>query len=321
MDLHDIVSKLKALAYDLGRTPTLLEFVAQSKVSRRQIDKHKYSNLCRAAGLELNKHSVTTEPVEIENRPPKILAFDIETAPLLVHVFQLFGNDAIGLNQIKDDSFILSFAAKFLDEDKIYYFDNRTGKDKSNDKKIIMQAYELFKKADILLGHNIDRFDIKKMNARFILYGLDPLPRIQTIDTLKIAKRYFSFTSNKLEYLAKFLGCTPKSSHQKFTGINLWVECLKNNKEAYDELRLYNEQDVLTQIEVYQKLARYDESINFQAFTQQVTCICGSTAFYKDGMKYNKQGKFQRYRCEQCGKIYQGKENLIHKDIRKGFFK
>jgi DNA polymerase elongation subunit (family B) len=321
MDLHELVSKLKALASELGRTPNLREFVAMAQVSRRQIDKHKYSTICKAAGLEINKHSATTKPVLIENRMPKILAFDIETAPLLVHVFQLYGNDAIGLNQIKDDSFILSFAAKFLDEDKIYYFDNRTGKNKQDDKKIIMKAYELFKKADILLGHNIDRFDIKKMNARFIKYGLDPLPKIQTIDTLKIAKRYFSFTSNKLEYLATFLGCTPKSSHQKFTGLSLWTECLKNNKEAYDELRLYNEQDVLTQIEVYLKLAKYDESINFQAYTQQVTCICSSTEFYKNGIKYSKNGQFQIYKCAHCGKNYIGKENLIHKDIRKGFFK
>lgn len=320
MDLHELVSRLKSLAHDLGRTPNTMEFVKLSQVSRRQIDKHKYSELCKMAGLQPNKHSVTTEPVKVESTPPKILAFDIETAPLLVHVFQLFGNDAIGTNAINQDSFILSFAAKFLHDDKIYYFDNRKGKDKTNDKKIIEQAHALMKEADILLGHNIDRFDIKKMNARFIKYGLDPLPKIQTIDTLKIAKRYFSFTSNKLEYLATFLGCTPKSSHAKFTGLALWTECLKNNKEAYDELRLYNEQDVLTQIEVYEKLARYDQSLNFQAY-QYATCICGSTDFYKDGMKYTNNGQFQRYRCSQCSKVYVGKENLIHKELRKQFFK
>ena len=320
MDLHEIVSRLKQLAQELGRTPNLPEFVKLSKVSRRQIDKHKYSELCKMAGIPINKSPHATEAVKIESTPPKILAFDIETAPLLVHVFQLFGNDAIGTNAINQDSFILSFAAKFLHEDKVYYFDNRKGKDKTNDRKIIEQAHALMREADILLGHNIDRFDIKKMNARFIKYGLDPLPKIQTIDTLKIAKRYFSFTSNKLEYLAKFLGCTPKSSHAKFSGLELWTECLKNNQAAYDELRLYNEQDVLTQIEVYQKLAKYDQSLNFQAY-QYATCICGSTTFHKDGYNYTKQGQFQRYRCSQCGKIYIGKENLIHKDLRKNFFK
>ena len=319
MDLHEAVSRLKKLAHELGRTPTCREYERMAKVSSRFVRANKYSDLCRQAGLEPNGRPQDRQPIKL--KPPRILAFDIETAPMRVWVFQLYGNDAIGLNQIDQDSFILSFAARFLDEDKVHYIDNRKARDKSNDERIIRKAHKLLKEADILLGHNIDRFDLKKLNARFILYDLDPIPKKQTIDTLKIAKRYFSFTSNKLEYLAKFLGCGEKMTNRKFDGLRLWTECLNNNQEAYSELELYNRMDVEVQIKVFERLKKYDHSLNFQAYTQQPLCTCGSTEFFKDGFNYTKNGTFQRYCCAQCGKGFSGKENLIHKDIRKIFFK
>ena len=319
MDVHELVSALKRLAKELGRTPTSREYEAQCGISSRLIRKHKYSELCKMAGIEPNQRPQDVNPEEI--RPPRILAFDIETAPLEVYVFQLAGNDYISTSNIKRDSFILSFAARFLDKKKIHYIDNKSGRDKSNDEKIIRFAHKLFMEADILLGHNIDRFDIKKLNARFVYYGLPPVPKKTTIDTLKIAKRYFSFTSNKLEYLAKFLKCDEKLTDRKYQGLLLWTACLNNDKVAYEELKAYNCQDVETQIQVFEKLKSYDHNLNFQAYTQKPVCICGNTFFSKDGIAYTKFGAYQRYKCAQCGKFMTGKHNLIPKSAREQFFK
>lgn len=320
MDLHLIVSEIKRVARDLDKTPTIIEFIKLTDVSKRQINKHGWNNLCQMAGLTPNSNSQQKKPVNIEIRPPKIFCFDIETAPILANVWQLWDNN-VSLNQIERDWSILSWAGKFIDEDEVHYADVRKKKDLSDDKEICIKLYKLIEKADILLGHNSDRFDIKKINARFIYHGLKPLKAGKTIDTLKIAKRYFKFTSNKLEYLAKYLGCTPKSSHAKFHGFNLWKECMNGNKEAFQEMEDYNIQDIDTTIEVYEKLRSWDDSLNFQAYTQNAQCICGCQKYTLNGFIYTKQGAFQRYRCEDCGKYYTDKSNLISKSTRKDFFK
>lgn len=319
IEFHDLVAALKSLANELGRTPTNNEFIASGQ-SKRQILKHKYSELVKAAGLEPNKHAQTTPPVEVMIRPPKILCFDLELAPLILEGWGLYDQN-FGLNQIRQDWFILSFAAKFLDEDKIYYFDQRDCVPMEDDKELVSKLHKLVLEADMLLGHNSDRFDIKKLNSRFIKHGLDPIPYRQNLDTLKIAKRFFSFTSNKLEYLATFLSCSEKSNHSKFSGHSLWTECLKGNKKAFKEMEKYNKQDVLTTIEVFQKLARYDHTINFQSYYQKKICTCNSTEFHKNGLKYQKSGVFQIYKCSNCGKNFVDKENLIHRDVKREFFK
>lgn len=313
-----MVSKLKELAKKLDRTPTLIEF--SEIASKRQIQKHKYSELCKMAGLEVNKHAQQSDPVEVIIRPPKILALDIETAPILAHVWGLWENN-VALNQIQRDWFVLSFCAKFIGEEIVHYKDQRKCRDVTNDKQVIKAIHKLISEADILLSHNGDRFDLKKLNSRFIYYGLEPIPPKQSIDTLKIAKKFFSFTSNKLEYLATHLKCTPKKKHEKFSGFSMWSECLKGNKEAFEEMEKYNIQDVETLIEVYNKLVVWDSSINFQTYMQETVCVCGNKHFYKNGLRYTRSGAFQIYRCSNCSKCFIGKENIVDKDIRKGLFK
>ena len=203
LTFHDLVCALKKLSDELGKSPTLREFTA-SGISRRQIDKYKFSKIVEAAGLPPNPHAQTTKPVEIVVRPPKILALDIETAPILAHVWGLWENN-VALNQIERDGFVLSYCARFIGESEVYYQDQRNVSPIENDLEIIKGIHKLINEADILLTHNGDKFDIKKLNARFIFHGLDPIAPKQSIDTLKIAKKYFSFTSNKLEYIARLL--------------------------------------------------------------------------------------------------------------------
>jgi hypothetical protein len=121
MDLHSLVVRLKTLANDLGKTPTLREFV-NSGISKRQIQKHKFSEIVKAAGLEPNKHSQTTEPIEPEIRAPRILFFDIETAPITGYTWGTYEQTVI---KVLQDWFVLSYAAKFMGDDRYFYLDQR----------------------------------------------------------------------------------------------------------------------------------------------------------------------------------------------------
>ena len=317
IEVHEIVVKLKALAIELDRTPTLREFC--KVVSRRQIDKHKYSNLCRLASIPINHHSQTTAPVEPSIRPPRILFFDIETAPIQGYTWGIYEQSVIKVIQ---DWFVLSYAAKFKDDPRFFYLDQRFASPVTDDFQLLCGIHHLLSETDILVGHNSIKFDTRKLNARFIKHGLPPLNHYTQIDTLRIARRHFAFTSNKLADLAKFLDCDiQKSTHAKFPGFSMWDECLKGNQESFQEMEAYNKTDVDVLIAVFNKLAPWEPSINFQSYYQRSTCHCGSQKFFRDGFRFTRQGKFQIFRCHQCSKTFTAKENLIDKDIRKGFHK
>ncbi len=204
------------------------------------------------------KHCIETHGLHIERDLPKVLILDIETKPVKAYVWGTFDQN-IPLNMVIEDGSILSWSAKFLGEDKIHYKDMR-GKEKnlSNDKDMLKPLHKLMNESDIVLGQNSDSFDLKKLNARFIEHDLAPVDQFKTIDTVKIARKNFGFLSNKLEHLSKKLNKKhTKSSHKKFSGFDLWLECMKGNKAAWNEMKEYNQIDVLATEEIFLRMAPY----------------------------------------------------------------
>lgn len=254
----------------------------------------------------------------MKNNKVRILVVDIETSPLITYTWGMFDQN-IQLNQIVEDWHILSFAAKFLGEDKMYYADQRKSRDISNDKPLLKQLWKLMDEADIIIGQNAQAFDIKKINARFIIHGMNPPSSYKVIDTLKISKKHFAMTSNRLEYLSKKLCTKKKSDHKRFSGFELWKECLKGNQDAWKEMEHYNKQDVLSTEELYLKLQPWDNSFNPNLYNDDnsVSCACGSTSIHKKGFAYTSIGKYQRYICSKCGAQSRGSINLLSVEKRK----
>lgn len=319
MDAHSLVVKLKALENELGKMPTMAEFLEKTDVTDWQLRKITFNKLIDMAGVNEIEDD---EHLPSLIRPPRILYFDIESVGMEVKTYSL-KTDYISPKNILKDWAMLSYAGMFEDDlEKIYYLDQRFNHDKRDDRQLTEGLHELLSRSDIVIGHNIDSFDLKKFNTKAAKYNLDPLPEITTYDTLKIARKFFAVSSNSLWYLAKFLGLDQqKSEHGKFPGDKLWDECMAGNMEAWEENHHYNIQDVHTTRALFKYLAKYDKRINFQSFFQTPTCSCGNHSFVKDGHTYKKNGVFSVYRCLDCGKPYTGKDNLIDKDIRKGFFK
>lgn len=251
---------------------------------------------------------------------PKVLVYDIETAPIIAHVWGLWENN-VALNQIDTDWHILSWSAKWLGDtpDKVMYMDQRAAKNIEDDKALLMGIWKLLDEADVVITQNGKNFDQKKLNARFILNGFQPPSSYKHIDTKQIASRHFAFTSNKLEYMTDKLNTKyKKQKHEKFQGHELWTQCLKGNPEAWKEMEKYNKYDVLALEELYQKLIPWDNSINFNVYHDHSAnvCKCGSTSFIKNGFYYTNNGKYQKFRCKGCGAETRDKENLFSKEKR-----
>lgn len=247
---------------------------------------------------------------------PRVLVLDIETAPILAHVWRLFKAN-VGLNMIDQDWYMLSFAAKWFDSDEIIYMDQRHAKNVEDDSDMLKVLWKLLDEADIVLHQNGKRFDIPKIRARMIFHNMKPFSGVKHIDTLEIAKRTFGFTSNKLEYMTDTLcSDTKKSKHTKFPGFELWKECLAGNIEAWQEMEDYNIGDIVSLQELYVKLAPWSDRLpNFSLYTDsdKFTCVCGGHEFEDAGYAYTEVSKFKQYKCTGCGKHWRGRKNQISK--------
>lgn len=252
---------------------------------------------------------------KIKPKGKRVLVFDIETAPILANVWGLFDQN-IGLNMIKSDWHVLAWAAKWLGDSpsKIMYADQRRAKNVEDDKKLLQGIWTLLDEADVVVTQNGKSFDVKKLNARFILNGMQPPSSFQHIDTKQIASRKFAFTSNKLEYLTDKL-CTKykKLKHSKFSGFDLWRQCMNGNLKAWKEMEKYNKYDVLSLEELYTKLQPWDTSVSLNDSVKKI-CNCGSDNFINYGFRYTTTGKYQRYKCSDCGAESKGNLNFILKE-------
>ena len=252
---------------------------------------------------------------------PNVLVLDIETAPLLGAVWSIWQQN-VGLNQIERDWFILSYSAKWLGapEDEVLYEDLSGYVAEEDDTVLLRSLWNLLDKADVVITQNGIKFDTKKINARFIFNGFQPPSSYKHIDTLVIAKKNFGFTSNKLEYMTDKL-CVKykKLTHGKFAGFSLWKECLKDNPEAWVEMREYNVHDVLSLEELYYIMSPWHKAHpNFNLYTDKAvnTCSCGADDWKNYGYHFTSLSKFQRYRCGSCGAEKRGRENLFSKEKR-----
>ena len=253
-----------------------------------------------------------------KNNGPKILCIDIETKPMLFWAWGL-GEQFIGLDQIEEDWRIMSFAAKFEGEKEVIQYDLRNGINDKNEKVLLKKVWDLLDQAQVVVGQNSKRFDIKKLNDRFLHFGMGSPSPFRQIDTYVESKKYFSPTSHKLEYRSKQLNKKYKKlSHSKFPGLSLWKECIYGNKEAWTEMATYNIFDVLSTIEYYEILKPWITTINFNVFNDELknSCNCGSTTLQKRGFNISNTGKFQRYHCTKCGAWTSSKMNLLSKDKR-----
>lgn len=270
------------------------------------------SGVKERAGLSIN----------VDGRPehlPKVLIFDIETSPILARVWSLWKQN-VGLSMIKEDSFIISYSAKWLGVDGVVYQDLRGVIEDGSDAPLLGGIWQLLNDADCVITQNGKNFDVKRLNARFIISGYQPPSGYKHIDTLVIAKRIFGFTSNKLEFMTdKLCKKHKKMVKRKFSGFELWKECLADNLDAWKEMEAYNKLDVLSLEELYYKFAAWDDkapNFNLYSDNDDHVCRCGSVQFTRNGYAYTAVSKFQKFRCKKCGAETRGRVNLFTKEKR-----
>ena len=234
----------------------------------------------------------------------KRLFFDIETS-FNVGIFWRSGyNLNINPGDIIHERAIICICYKWEGQDEVYSLEWDS---KQSDKAMIKKFLKVMAQADEIVAHNGDRFDLKWIRTRAILHGLDVLPSPNTIDTLKWAKRYFNFNSNKLDYIAKYLGVGQKMDTG---GLDLWKDIVfKKSPEAMAKMVAYCKMDVTVLEAVFDKLNTYTQSkVNYAVLTggDKYDCPqCGT-----NNVRYNKKvtttaGTIHHWlTCNPCNKYF-----------------
>lgn len=255
----------------------------------------------------------------IGNGGPKVLFFDLETAPDIVATFGRWNVNISQQNLLQEGNWLLSASWSWLGQNKIdgYVITPPYAK-KANDYQVVSRLLDVYNKADIVVAHNANNFDVPVFRTRLLMNGMQPPKHVRVIDTLRMAKK-LKFGSNKLDSLSQTIGFGEKIKH---AGIQLWIDCLKGDKDSLQKMLEYNKQDVRLLKEAYYEMAPFDPSTpNFAAYyddENQRCGTCGSIELVSTGNKVmTNLSKFSELRCLHCGTINRTRENEFTKSKRK----
>ena len=208
----------------------------------------------------------------------KRLFYDIEVSYFIVSAWRLGYKLSIHPHQVIKYPQIICVCWKWEGEDEVH---SLTWDDEQSDINLIKTFVEELNKANQIVAHNGDRYDLKWLRTRAIDNEIFMKPRYETIDTLKIAKAQFNFASNKLDELGKFLKIGKKIE----TDYELWDQvCQHKSQEALDKMVEYCKQDVVLLEKVYNKLRPYS----------------------KHNFNYGKLYGDDNWSCPECGNLKVG---------------
>lgn len=283
----------------------------------------KYFNIKESTARRYIRFVKSNIEIEDNNQLPKILLLDIETLPMEIFVWALYKQRPSYDQMIKDWS-IVTWSAKWLYDNSIFSAsvtpEEATAR---NDKRILKPLWNLLEECDVCIGHNVVRFDNRKINARFIINEYNrPVP-YQMIDTLKHAQKVGAFSSHKLNDLCKMLD---KESKIK-TDYELWKRASgvykdkKDQQKAIQEMLTYNENDVLILEDLYLELRPWMVShpnVGLFSDVEESLCpACGSDNLYWKGDYCTTVGRFETFRCEECKSIGRSRSSKLTKEKRK----
>jgi hypothetical protein len=233
----------------------------------------------------------------------KILLLDIETLPL---EGKLWGpwNQNLNPVQLKKDWSIVCWSAKWLFDSKVKG-EAVSGQEAiaRQDQSVLGTIWQMMNEAHIIITHNGDDFDLKKLNTRFLLAGMPPPMCTKSIDTLKVLRQNFAFTYNKLDEVAKCLGMVRKIE----TSFKWWDECSDGDEKRIKQMLKYNKQDVNVLEELYLRLRPWMKkhpNMNLFAVDDAERCPnCGDMSLNWGGTYMTPTGLYGACRCEACGAL------------------
>ncbi len=227
---------------------------------------------------------------------------DIEVTHNVVLAFRAGYDQHINPESIIQERKIICIAYKWEGEKKVTVLRWKN----QDDKELIKDFLKVAEEADEIVGYNGDRYDWPFIRTRCLAHNLPPIPNWKTVDPCAWAKKYFAFNSNKLNYVAKFLGFGEKMK----TDYTLWHSILIDRCEkALDKMCKYCGMDVILLEKVYHKLkfcVKPKSHAGVAGGLDKWTCPRdGSINVHLSKTKISAVGtKTFQFQCQDCGGYY-----------------
>lgn len=231
----------------------------------------------------------------------KILFYDIETTPLLAYIWRP-GKQFIGYKQLHKDMnmhniICITYCWNDAKKAKALIWDHET-KDCS---KIIAEFDALVKEADITIGKNSDRFDVKHINTQRMIHNLPPFPEwSDTKDDLeKQMRKYFALPSQSLDYISAQLGYGGKDKMEFQDWIDIMEDWKGRGRKALKKMVKYGLKDTEDTRSVWYRLEKYFKPrFNAATFVNDIVCVhCGSKNITKGNLRIAGKSRYQIYYC------------------------
>lgn len=272
-----------------------------------------------------NEHLMTFVPYE-----PKICFIDIETSPLIAYVWGLYDQN-ISHNHIIEGWEILCVCYKWAGKDEVFRLNSSAMYlQNPDDAKLLgpvltfddlaVELWKVLDEADIIVAHNGVKFDNKKIRAKLQLAGLDPPSPYKVVDTLKICRSNFGFTSNRKDYLSKIMGGPGKHDTG---GMQLWIDCLNGDFAAWQKMLNYCDGDVTELERIYMEVRAWDNKHpNLQVYFKDAEERCGTCSSLNIHPLENKiattqTSAFEIMKCGDCGATKRRRKNTRTKEQMK----
>jgi hypothetical protein len=249
----------------------------------------------------------------------KTVYLDIETAPNLGYVWAKYEQNVLAYER---ERYLLCFTYLWQGTSKVrscaqWDYPARFKADPFDDRAVLIELWNVLDEADVIIGHNLDKFDLRMANSFFVRAGLGSPSPYQTIDTLKVARRYFAFNSNKLGDLVETLGIGEKLNAG---GFETWLGCMAGDPRAQRRMVKYARRDTAILPALYEALRPWMKGHPSMNHDDPEACpVCATRgSLTKDGWRYTKVGKYQGYYCSACGSYPSSRtaEKVEHKPER-----
>ena len=235
---------------------------------------------------------------------PKILILDIETKPAMSYHWRMF-KENISVDQLIEPSSILCVGMQWFGETKV----ETVAAWELGEIGMLKAVHERIMEADAVVGKNSIKFDLPHLRTWFLYHGLDPLPALTHIDLEKVARYQFRFQSNRLEFIAPFLGVGKKMKNE---GFMLWRKVIEGDEAARKRMLRYCAQDVRVTSRLYKKMRGWIPDHPAMRAVGSTACpTCHSHKTQSRGWRYTKCFRIQRHQCTDCRGWFSGKREKV----------
>lgn len=163
------------------------------------------------------------------------------------------------------------------------------------------RAWEAFDSADIIVGHNMGRFDGPLLMSGWAEMGLPAPSPYKVIDTLKVARQVFGFESNTLDALNKRLGVDAKTDRYDVATARAAVS---GDKDAQEKLASYNRGDIVASEALFDRLRPYAKGLPHMGMWADSEIACPNCGHDMTATGKTVHANVQAYEgmvCPSCG--------------------